>query len=337
MTWDQHNFGKPPAPETPSQGYGFTRQVKGSEIPADYTLVLTRDELYVPTAVRKPKGLGPFPAITMGFGEGKRGMRKVEHLVERLAPMQDRMIARGYAVATVNYRNEIPYLYEQLPQPARNLPDNISGERRTLKSSPTLDHQDLIAIIRYLETLPYLDKNAIGAMGVSHSGEMILKAAAEYEFAAGVCIEPAAHEFLSVNTGPTAPRNGTEIQYNDVELVRGNADKARAMERIHRIHTPILIFGRETDHLQGIFKLSTEWMKEAGKDVTWVSFDHPVHGYVFIYPQPNGSYQPDPIQEKAFEIFMSYFDQHLKSRVSRPNPRQQQLRRQNWPHNLHET
>jgi hypothetical protein len=73
-----------------------------------------------------------------------------------------------------------------------------------------------------------------------------------------------------------------------------------------------LIFGRDKDHQQGVFKLTTEWMREAGKDVTWESFDHPVHGYVFIYRQPDGSFQPDPIQEKTFQIFMAYFDKHLK-------------------------
>lgn len=266
----------------------------------------------MPIALRKPKGDGPFPVITMGSGEGRRGMLHIEGQVESLAPMQDRMVARGYVVVYVNYRNEIPHLYEQLPQPAQNLRDNISGERRTLKSRPTLDHEDLIAVLRYLHTLPYVDKDAIGATGVSHSGEMILKAASEFTFGAGVCVEPAAHEFLSVDTGPTAPRKGTEIQYNDIEVVRKNADKAKALERIRRINTPLLIFGREEDHLQGIFKLTHEWMLKAGKDSTWVSFDHPVHGYVFIYRQPDGSYRPDPIQRKTFEILMAYFDKHLK-------------------------
>jgi dienelactone hydrolase len=261
--------------------------------------------------VRKPKGNGPFPAITMGWGEGREGMKKVEDLSERLTQMQDRMIARGYVVVTVNYRNEIPYAYEQ-SKPSQNLPDSISGDRRMLKSGPTLDHEDLIAIIRYLQTLPYIDKNAVGAMGVSHSGEMIMKASSEYTFAAGVCIEPADHEFLTVNTGSDAPRKDNEIQYNDIEVARKNANKAEAMARIQRINTPILIFGRDTDHQQGIFKLTYEWMKEAGKDVQWASFNHPVHGYVFIFNQPDSSYQPDEIQQKTFGIFMDYFDKHLK-------------------------
>jgi dienelactone hydrolase len=299
---------KPPAPETAPHGYVITAPVPGSNIPADYTFVLTRDELYVPIAVRKPAARGPFPVITMGFGEGKRGMIKVEDLVARLAPMQDRMIARGYAVVTVNYRNEIPYAYLHYDGSPENLPDSISGDQRTLKSQATLDHQDLIAIWRYLATLPFVDGGAIGAMGVSHSGEMILKAASEFPIAAGVCIEPAAHEFLEVNTGPSAPRKGSQIQYPHADAVRANSDKAKAMQRIRRISTPLLIFGRDHDHLQGIFRLTHEWLREAGKDSSWISFDHHVHGYVYAF----GPAPPDPIQEKAFEVLMGFFDQHLK-------------------------
>ena len=308
--------GKTPVEESPSHGYVITKPVRRSKIPADYTFVLTRDEVYLPIAVRKPTGNGPFPVITMGWGEGRQGMKKIEDLTDALAAMQDRIIECGYVVVTVNYRNEVPYLYQRRSGPAHNLPDNISGDRRTLKSQPTLDHEDLVAVLKYLKTLSYVDQAAIGAMGVSHSGEMILKAAAEYDFAAGICIEPAAHEFLQVNTGASAPRKDTEIQYNDVEVVRQNADRAKAMERIERIHTPLLIFGREKDHLQGIFKLTYEWMRQAGKDVSWQNFDHPVHGYVFVFCQPDGSYAPDPIQEKTFEIAMAYFDRHLKA--SRP-------------------
>ena len=301
----------PVAPELPSHGYVITKPVRGSDIPMDLTFVLTRDEIYAPIAVRKPRGAGPFPVITMGRGDGRAGMPHVEKQVDRLASMQDRMIERGYAVVYVNYRNEIPHLYEQI-QRAQNLPDSVSGgENRTLKSAPTLDSDDLIAIFKYLRTLPYVDKDAIGAVGVSHGGEMILKAAAETTFAAGVAIEGASHEFLSVNTGPAAPRKGTEIQYQDIEVVRKNADKTIAMERIRRIRTPILHIGREKDHLQGIFKLAHAWMLEAGKDTTWASFDHPEHGYPFIYRKDDGSYQPDPIQRKAFDVFMDFFDKHL--------------------------
>jgi dienelactone hydrolase len=272
----------------------------------------TRDEIYVPVAIRRPRGKGPFPVITMGRGNGRGGMPHVVQQVERLAAMQDRMIGRGYAVAYVNYRNEIPHLYEQI-QGAHSLKDDMSGgENRTLKSAPSLDSDDLAAVFSYLKALPYVDPDAIGAAGVSHGGEIILKAAAETTFAAGVVIEGASHEFLSVNTGPAAPREAGGLQYQDIEVVRGNADKASAMARIRRIATPILHIGRDRDHLQGIFRLAYEWMQEAGKDTAWASFDHAEHGYPFIYPRSDGSYRPDPIQQRAFDIFMDFFDNHLR-------------------------
>ena len=299
------------APETQSHGYTLTRTVRGSDIPMDLTFVLARDEIYVPVAVRKPAGNGPFPVITMGRGDGRRGMPHVELQVERLAPMQDRMIQRGYVIAYVNYRNEIPLAYGT-GERAQKLPDFMTTDDRTLKSTASLDSDDLIAVFDYLGTLPYVNRDAIGALGVSHSGEMILKAAAETTFAAGVAIEGASHEFLSVDTGPKIPRKNGEIQYQDVEFARQNADKARAMERIRRINTPILHLGRDRDHLHGIFMLAHEWMREAGKDSTWVSFDHPDHGYPYIYRQPDGSYAPDPVQRHAFDVLMEYFDQRLK-------------------------
>lgn len=304
----------PVAAELPPHAYVIQKPVAGSTIPMDVTFVLTRDEIYVPIIVRRPPGKnGPFPLLVMGRGDGKGGVPHIENQVTRLAAMQDEMLARGYAVAFVNYRNEIPHMYEKAP-PAHNLADDVSGEsNRTLKSTATLDSDDMIAILKYLQTLPDIDKNAVGIVGVSHSGEMILKVAAEgAPFTAGVAIEGASHEFLSVNTGPTAPRKDNELQYQDIEVVRKNADKQRAMERINRVKVPILHIGRDPDHLQGIFKLGHEWMQEAGKDSTWTSFDHPVHGFPFVYRNEDGSYQPDPVQRKAFDVFMDYFDRHLK-------------------------
>ncbi|HSL23920.1 MAG TPA: hypothetical protein VK886_20465 [Vicinamibacterales bacterium] len=303
--------GAPPAPEAASHGYTITKRINGASTPVDLTFVLTHDEIYVPIGIRKPAGNGPFPAILMGSGNGAGGMPEVERQVGRLGPMTDQMLARGYVVAYAEYRNEIPYLYEEIDRSV-NLPDNISGGQRTLKSNPSLDSDDYIAIIQYLQSLPYVDKDAVGTYGVSHSGELMLKAASQITFGAAVPNEGAAHEFLSVDTGPAAPRKGTEIQFQDIEVVKKHANKEKGMARIRRIRTPFLHLGRDDDHLQGIFKLTHEWMKEAGKDSTWASFDHPVHGYGFLYAEKDGSYKPDPIQQKAFEVVMGFFDKHLK-------------------------
>ena len=68
----------PVAAELPPHGYVTTKPVRGSDIAADYTFVLTRDEIYVPIAVRRPRGEGPFPLIAIGRGNGRGGLPHVE-------------------------------------------------------------------------------------------------------------------------------------------------------------------------------------------------------------------------------------------------------------------
>ena len=142
----------PIAAELPPHGYIISKPVPGSDIPADYTFVLTRDEIYVPIAVRKPKGSGPWPAIIMGRGNGRGGLPLVEEKVVLYSTMQDKMLARGYVVVYVNYRNEIPYHYETR-NPAKNVADDIANEGRTLKSTAIVDHDDLQTAIRYVRAL----------------------------------------------------------------------------------------------------------------------------------------------------------------------------------------
>ncbi len=300
----------PIAAELPPHGYVITQRMPGSDSAVDYTLVLTRDEIYVPIAVRKPTGHGPWPAIIMGHGNGRGGLPLVEQKVALYSTLQDNMLARGYVVVYVNYRNEIPYHYETR-SPAQNVADDIANEGRTLKSTAIVDHDDLQTVIRYVRSLPYVKDGKVGCVGISHGGETILKAAAEMDFTCGVVIEGASHEFLTVDTGPNAPRIGSEVQYNDIEVARQHANQARAMERIRRINTPMLHIGRDSDHLQGIFKLAHEWMVEAGKDSLWASFDHPAHGYPFIERDADGLYNPHPAQQAAFDLFMQYFARRL--------------------------
>ena len=87
----------PLAAELPPHGYIISKPVPGSDIPADYTFVLTRDEIYVPIAVRKPKGSGPWPAIIMGRGNGRGGLPLVE---EKFGELQVR--APGRSINTLN-------------------------------------------------------------------------------------------------------------------------------------------------------------------------------------------------------------------------------------------
>ena len=286
------------------------RQIPDSDGSFELHFVETRDEAYVPLGIRKPEGEGPFPVILMGSGNGNDAVSKIDRSMYRLEPMMDRMIARGYAVAYGNYRNEIPEMYNEIER-TENVVDTISGGSRALKSAATLDSDDYVSLIEHLKALPYTDPDGVGTFGVSHTGELMHKAASIIDFGAAVSTEGAHYEYLAVDA-QNAPREGPVMMLPDKEVVRSLADKETAMARIRNINTPFLHIGRDKDHLQGIFMLAHEWLAEAGKDSTWVSFDHPVHGYPFQYRKEDGSYAPDEIQEQAYEIAMAFFDKHLK-------------------------
>ena len=49
-------------------------------------------------------------------------------------------------------------------------------------------------------------------------------------------------------------------------------------------------------------------LAEAGKDVEWVSWDHPLHGYIF----PVGD-AVDATQEQAVDGVVEFLDKHLTS------------------------
>jgi hypothetical protein len=289
-----------------------TRPISGSSQTYTLHLVPSRDELLIPFGLRKPDGPGPFPIVLMGSGNGRGGFERVDEAMYRLEPMMDMMLERGYAVAYVNYRNEIPHLYNQIAR-CENVRDDISGGARALKSTPCLDSDDFIELIEHAKVLEFTDPDGVGTIGVSHNGELQLKAATITSWGAAVAIEGAAHEFLAVDTD-AAPRrdDGRLMWLPDVESTVELADMDTARSRIGKIDTPFLHIGRGQDHLQGIFRLSYELSRDAGKDATWFSYAHDVHGFGFLYRNEDGSFSPDEVQREAFTMWMDFFDRHLK-------------------------
>jgi hypothetical protein len=150
---------------------------------------------------------------------------------------------------------------------------------------------------------------------------MILKLASEYhEFAAAVAAEPAAHEYLALTPDDTVfveettrLRNIESMIMDDVAMVRSRIDHELAKDRIGRIRRPMLIIGRESDELQGIFRLCFELLQEAGKKVEWVSYDHPMHGFIFPIRGAGGAYDVDETQTAAIDRIIAYLDDHLRS------------------------
>ncbi|MPZ52389.1 MAG: alpha/beta hydrolase fold domain-containing protein [Acidimicrobiia bacterium] len=292
----------------------ITEDVEGSDIPVDLMYVETWDGLYAPIGVRVPPGDGPHPMVLLASGNGGGGMAWVRDAVASRGYIMERLLRAGYGCAWLRYRTEVELGYDQ----GGPLIRDVRQGRELFNRSP-LEYEDEIAVVQHMKTLEFVDPDRIGLVGMSHGGEMILKLTSEYHGAAvGVASEPAAHEFLSLTVDNTAfvdpdtgLRNIEEMQMGETEKVRARIDTPRAMERINRINTPLLVMGRENDHLQGIFRTTYELLEEAGKEVEWVSWDHHLHGY--IYPERGtDGYEVDETQDVAITGIIAYLDRYLQ-------------------------
>jgi dienelactone hydrolase len=289
--------------------------------PVDLMYVETWDGLYTPIGLRRPEGDGPFPIVLLASGNGGEGMRWVREAFRDRAYIVGRLVEAGYAAAWLRYRTEVELGYNNGGKFVR---DGRQG--REMFNRAPLEYEDEIAVIEYLRTLPFVDPERVGLIGRSHGGEMALKIASEYHgVAAAVANEPAAHEFLALTPDNTAfvneatkLRNIEGMQMTEVEKVRRRIDMKVARARIASIDTPFLIMGREEDHLQGIFRTTYELMKEAGKDVEWVSYDHPMHGYVFPERGTEGEYEVDDVQREAIARLIGFLDRYMKASPARP-------------------
>jgi dienelactone hydrolase len=284
--------------------------------PVDLMYVETWDGLYTPIGLRKPEGDGPFPVVLLASGNGGEGMRWIREAFRDRAYTVDRLVEAGYACAWLRYRTEVELGYNNGGPFVRDM-----RQGRGMFNRSPLEYEDEIAVIEHLKTLPFIKPDCIGLIGRSHGGEMALKIASEYHgVAAAVANEPAAHEFLALTPDDTAfvnettqLRNIESMQMAEVEKVRRRIDRSIAGARIAPIDTPFLIMGRDKDHLQGIFRTTYELLKEAGKEVDWVSYDHPMHGYVFPERGADGAYEVDDVQREAIARFTAFLDRHLKA------------------------
>ena len=135
--------------------------------------------------------------------------------------------------------------------------------------------------------------------------------------------EPAAIEYLSLQHD--GPRTEKGLQYN-YELPDSLFDMGRVWQRIEPISpsVPILILGRDSDHMQGVFRKLYEFLERADKNVQWTSWDHPEHAYQFgprrietetAYKQSisvfESEYQPDKIQQETLDHIVDFLNKHV--------------------------
>lgn len=292
-----------------------TEPVQGSSIPVHLMYVETWDGLYTAIGVRKPDGEGPFPMILFTSGNGGGGMPWVRDATQNQSWTLEQFLAAGYAVAWTRYRSEVELGYNTGGKLVKDV-----RQGRTLFNRSPLDFEDVIAIADFVKTLPYVDADRVGYVGMSHGGEMALKITSQYGgLRAAVASEPASHEFLALQPDETASvnpesglRNLEEMDMSDVQNVMQRIDEQLASERVSTIETPIFVHGRDEDHLQGIFRATYEVLREGGADAHWVSYDHPEHGFLYVDRTESGVYDPDPVQVEAVQDSIAWLDEQMR-------------------------
>ncbi len=291
--------------------------VMGSAIPTELRLVELLDGVYAPIGYRQPVGDGPFPTVVFAHMNGGFGLRWIREWTNYGSGTLEQFLDAGYAVVWMRYRAEVDTLYG-----GELTVREFQGRQRY--SRGPLEYEDAISIIEYVKTLPGVDADRVGWLGVSHGGEMLMKVASEYNgLRAGVAAEPASMDYLArLPPDPNAPPSGPEPETMDVNTeemqaralseARGRIDMSLAMKRINAVEMPILVISRDRDHNQAIFRLNYELLEEAGKDVEWLSFDHDHHGFIFIERNSAGEYAADSIQREAVAEAIAFFDRRMK-------------------------
>lgn len=277
--------------------------------------VETWDGLYAPIALRVPARPGPHPVVLLASGNGGGAMAWLRRAVADQGYIMDVLAEAGYASAWLRYRTEVELGYDRGGPLIRDM-----RQGRGLFNRSPLEYEDEIAVIEHLKTLDYLDGDRVGLIGMSHGGEMVLKIVSEYHgVRAAVASEPAAHEYLALEPDHSAfvdpvtgLRNIEDMQMTGTDLVRRRIDVDKATSRISGITTPLLVMGRDEDHLQGIFRTTYDLLAEGNKDVEWVSFDHPVHGYIYPRRGADGRYEVDDVQKAAVAAVLDFFERHLR-------------------------
>jgi acetyl esterase/lipase len=282
--------------------------------PLSLHMVYTLDGAYVPAVVRRPAGTGPWPAVLcLHGGSGGLGYSFLVDEMRRRGLVFDRLVQEGYLVCCAEGRME-----------------REDGYGRD--STQVLDHQDVIEVFRYLQRLADVDPARIGTFGVSHGGELQMKLISEIGQgpAALVPTEPAVVEFLSLrhaggssdsdewtSEDSSGPRVEERLQFRET-VSDDQIDFDIAWSRIQRISagTPILVLGRDDDHLQGLFYKLYELLQRAGKQVEWATWDHPDHAYQFGPLKENGEYSPDSIQRDTLERLVGFVNKYVRDRVT---------------------
>lgn len=298
----------------PNPVASVTERIPGSSLAAEIMFVEMNDGVYAPIAMMRPPGPGPFPLVLLAHMNGGQGTQWIREWLHYGNWTPEQLVRAGYAAAWMRYRAEVNDVYGP---PLRE----STRQGRPLFNRGPFEYDDAIAIAKFVKTLPSVDAERVGYLGLSHGGEMAFKIASEYDgLRCAIAVEPAAGEYLGVRPRPPGSPDIPETRMDvtdemlrrELEETRGRVDMRIAGPRINAIRFPILVMGRSNDDNMPVFRLSYELARDAGKQVEWKTYRHAEHGFIFVRRNAQGAYAPDPVQAEIVKDSIAYFDRCLK-------------------------
>ena len=130
-----------------------TEPVNGSDIPVQLMYVEMIDGVYAPIGLRTPPGEARFPLVLFASGNGGGGMAVVRDFTQNRSWTQEQFLKAGYAVAWMRYRAEVDYAYDKIGKLVED-----KRQRRQLLNRGPLEYEDVISIVEYVKTLPFIDR-----------------------------------------------------------------------------------------------------------------------------------------------------------------------------------
>jgi len=237
----------------------YVRAVSEADSPLQQAYVKSKDGVYVATAIRKPKGDGPFPAIIIFHGApGGRGMEQISgwSLGATGGPVWERFLQEGFVVAVGDYRGG--------DWNTANVPSTGNG-------ATAID--DGLAVIDHVEKLPYVNASRVSLYGVSLGGNLVsFLISKKPTIHAAVLGAPAPIWFL----GMTPPEGGS----GPPDLSAMKPDPAVASANVAPIQTPVLILVGTEDRLETMATTLHDELAKAGKSVRMDVYEHGYHDFV---------------------------------------------------------